>query len=356
MTVLVYLSLLWCVTSLLIYLLVLVSKSSKKVALSDEWPNVSILISLRNEEENVQRLCEQLVQLDYPKEKLEILIGDDDSQDQTLKVLREYETENFKVFSYANEQTGHFGKQKVLKSLYQKSKGEVLLFTDGDMVLQPGWVKAMLPGTDVLKVGVTAVALRGIGSALQNLDWLINEFMIKWLSEKRIYLTAWGNNMAVRRTWLQKVEYESLPESEVEDIALSQAMVQAGARIEITSESSARLWTKPVGLKRILHQRLRWMKGVKRVPIWIYGAMALRLGFLPMVMLLTAFHWQFVFLIVVKMVFHLWFLLKADGRKLNFWSFLSICFYDVYEILLYFSSFVAHVLRVQFDWKGRVYR
>lgn len=356
MTIIEWVVFVSCVASLLIYLLVALSKPSPTLKLPTDLPAVSILISLRNEVENVDTLCQGLQQLDYPHHKLEILIGDDDSQDDTRQMLRKYEGKNIRVFSFGEEQTGHFGKQRVLKKLFKESSGEIILFTDGDMVLQPNWVKGMLPATGVLKVGVTAVAIRSFWSGLQNLDWLLSEWMIRWLAEKGVFLTAWGNNMAIHRNLLDQVGFEDLSESEVEDIALSQALVKMGVNIHICTSANTRLITQPTNVKGILHQRLRWMKGVKKVPSWLYLTMALRLCFLPFVIYLIQIHWLYATLIGIKLGLHSWFLGRADKRKTGWSSFLSICFYDLYEILLYFFSFVAHIFRVRFDWKGRVYK
>src|SRR5437867_5756246 len=56
------------------------------------WPKVSIVISAHNEESVVGRRIENLLALDYPRDRLEILIGSDGSTDRTGEIIRRYRT------------------------------------------------------------------------------------------------------------------------------------------------------------------------------------------------------------------------------------------------------------------------
>ena len=57
---------------------------------NENLPSVSILISAYNEESVIERKIQNLLELDYPKEKLEILIGDDGSADKTAEIVERY--------------------------------------------------------------------------------------------------------------------------------------------------------------------------------------------------------------------------------------------------------------------------
>ena len=63
-------------------------------------PHVSIIISARNEEQNLPECLNSLANLDYPKDKLEIIIIDHDSQDGTYRILNDFAQKNkqFKIF------------------------------------------------------------------------------------------------------------------------------------------------------------------------------------------------------------------------------------------------------------------
>ncbi|MEE1068395.1 MAG: glycosyltransferase [Fibrobacteraceae bacterium] len=67
-------------------------KRKQKSELND-LPKVSILISAFNEEAIIERKIANLLEIDYPKELLEILIGDDGSSDKTAEIVKRYESE-----------------------------------------------------------------------------------------------------------------------------------------------------------------------------------------------------------------------------------------------------------------------
>ncbi|UXP30852.1 glycosyltransferase [Reichenbachiella agarivorans] len=154
--------LLWLVvgSSVLLNLILLVYHPSIQM---DEWsgelPKVSILIAVRNESSNVASLCQTLGQLDYPIEKLQILIGDDASEDDTWMLFKKYAPSHVDIIPFEREKTGQNGKQRVLKSLVARVTGEVVLMTDADMLINSSWVRAMVQYTqeNQLMTGVTLV-------------------------------------------------------------------------------------------------------------------------------------------------------------------------------------------------------
>ena len=115
------------------------------------------------------------------------MLGNDASDDSTLEYLNKYKIDNAKIYSFTNEETGLFGKQKVLRKLVEKSKGDYLLFTDADMTFHPKWVRDMLyvqQQKPMLSVGLTRVSGNNLFERLQNLDWQINQYYVAWMSSK----------------------------------------------------------------------------------------------------------------------------------------------------------------------------
>ncbi|PIB36147.1 hypothetical protein BFP72_12455 [Reichenbachiella sp. 5M10] len=324
-----------------------------------ELPFVSVLVSMRNESANVARLCRALLSLDYPVTKLEILIGDDDSVDDTLALLQEYASGQLRVIHFDGHSTGLYGKHRVLKQLLQQSIGELVLFTDADMLVHPGWVRSMLiprQSIPVLKVGMTLVDGKTRWSQWQNIDWVLNQFLLHELAQRGVYVTAWGNNMAIRREDLDRVCYMDMEESVVEDVALLQGVMRAGGRLEISVAAGSILQTQAEPTwSRLLAQRVRWASGIRGVAVWVKVLLGLKLLFVPAVLVLLIWSpWMFLLFGVRPLLSAL--LLsrfrRESGRTFS-WGW--ICLYEWYELALYFSSFVAYLLPVRYRWKGREY-
>lgn len=95
-------------------------------------PAISIIIPVYNEEKIIRNKIRNTLSLDYPKEKLEILIISDGSTDSTGEIIREYEDEGVKLF----EQPVRKGKASALNRCLQESKNEIVIFSDASIILE----------------------------------------------------------------------------------------------------------------------------------------------------------------------------------------------------------------------------
>ena len=99
----------------------------------EKLPFLSVLIAAFNEEEVIEAKIRSVLQSDYPADKLEIWVGSDNSTDRTNEILSELTKENklvkVRVFK---ERTG---KPDVINQLAEKAKGEVLVITDANVML-----------------------------------------------------------------------------------------------------------------------------------------------------------------------------------------------------------------------------
>ena len=104
-----------------------------------DTPKVSILISAYNEEAVIERKIQNLLELDYPKDKLEILIGDDGSTDKTVEIVERYKDQGITLVKAPQ----NAGKAAMLNRLEKKASGEILLFCDANTMLFPNVVRKL---------------------------------------------------------------------------------------------------------------------------------------------------------------------------------------------------------------------
>ena len=98
-----------------------------------EWPFVSVLISVYNEEKHITQRIENLLALDYPRDKLEILIGSDGSTDRTDELVRRFSDPRVRLHQF--DQRG--GKPSMLNRLIPQTRGELLAFSDANALFAP---------------------------------------------------------------------------------------------------------------------------------------------------------------------------------------------------------------------------
>lgn len=107
-----------------------------------EWPAVTIVFSVYNEERVIRRKLESLLGSDYPRDKLHILIGSDCSTDATNTIIREYAASNASIRLI--EKTDRSGKLKIINELIDLTLTEHLIFTDANVFFEPITVKALV--------------------------------------------------------------------------------------------------------------------------------------------------------------------------------------------------------------------
>ena len=124
----------------------------------NELPNVSIIISARNEEKNIPNLLTSLIQLSYPLNKLQILIVNDRSSDKTAEILKiaENEISILNVIHIKKTPIGWAPKKWALQQAIDKSINEIILQTDADCTFHPDWVQAMISEFRDATVGFVA--------------------------------------------------------------------------------------------------------------------------------------------------------------------------------------------------------
>ncbi len=135
---------------ILIYALSLLRPIKLKTAPFE--PKVSVIITAYNEENDLRAKLENTLQLDYCKEKLEILVASDGSTDRTDDIAREFEPRGVKLF----RQEGRVGKTITQNNAVEKASGEIILFSDATTMYQHDVLQVMLPNFSDPGIGCVA--------------------------------------------------------------------------------------------------------------------------------------------------------------------------------------------------------
>ncbi|NQU24266.1 MAG: glycosyltransferase, partial [Candidatus Nealsonbacteria bacterium] len=103
-------------------------------------PSVSLLISAYNEEAVIARKLENALDLDYPGDKLEILLISDGSMDDTVRIAESFAGRGVDVLDYAERR----GKNGALNAAIPNAVGDVLVFTDANTDYRPDAIRKLV--------------------------------------------------------------------------------------------------------------------------------------------------------------------------------------------------------------------
>ena len=117
-----------------------------------ETPFVSVIIAAYNEERTIEARIRNLLSLDYPKEKLEIIVASDGSTDRTVELARQFENERVKVLDFKENR----GRASVHNDAVKVAKGDILIFTDAETEFREDFVKEIVKMFASPKIGAGA--------------------------------------------------------------------------------------------------------------------------------------------------------------------------------------------------------
>lgn len=231
-------------------------------------PTVSILIPAHNEEMVIAETLEAMMRLNYPNDRLEVIVINDNSSDRTGKIADSYakKYENIKVIHTKPPKAGK-GKSGALNQGLSQSTGEVICVFDADNTPEPEAIYWLTLGLQNDQKAGAVVGKFRVSNANKNLlTRLINieTLTFQWLAQAGRWFwfkmtTIPGTNFAIRRSILEELggwDEKALSE----DTELSFRVYNLGYYIRffpaaITWEQEPEAW------KVWWRQRTRWARG-----------------------------------------------------------------------------------------------
>ena len=165
-------------------------------------PTVTILITAFNEESSIREKIENTLAIEYPREKLEILVASDGSTDRTDEIVPEMADRGVKLF----RQEGRVGKTITQNNAVERATGEIVLFSDATTQYSPAVLRQLLPAFADKGVGCVAGRLVYVDEAETNIGagaksyWNYETFIKTAESRACSLIGASGCLYAVRRS------------------------------------------------------------------------------------------------------------------------------------------------------------
>ncbi|NFE20605.1 glycosyltransferase family 2 protein [Clostridium botulinum] len=237
---------------------------------NEKYPKVSILVPAHNEEKVIGRTVKSILLLNYPKDKMELIVINDNSSDNTKEILKqiqeEYRSYNFKIINTDNI-TGGRGKSNALNIGYKHSSGDFIAVYDADNTPDKNALKYLMETIiEDEHLGAVIGKFRTRNKDRNMLTRFINieTLSFQWMCQAGRWnllnlCTIPGTNFVVRKNIIQKLNGWD-PKAIAEDTEISFRIYELGYKIKFVPYSVT--WEQePENLKVWFKQRTRWAKG-----------------------------------------------------------------------------------------------
>lgn len=246
-------------------------------------PRVSLIIAAWNEEKSIARKLENALKLDYPADKLEIIVASDGSDDATVANARRYATERVIVLDLPRR-----GKIFALNDAVARSTGEILIFSDANAIFARDALQHLAQNfVDPEVGGVCGNQVYSIEEGLsdstghgETLYWNFDKWVKQKESEIGSIVSAHGAIYAIRR----RLYWPPASAAVTDDFAISTGVIEQGYRLVFEPRAIAYEAPMPAA-EREFNRKVRIMnRGLRGVLMrrrllnpWRYGFYAVEL-------------------------------------------------------------------------------
>ncbi len=211
-----------------LWLLVLSRVRNRPVTRKRFTPSVSVVIAARNEERNVPARLENLLRLDYPKERLQIVIVSDGSTDRTAKILEEQFPHIVPVILAESN-----GKAFALNEAIKCVTGEILVFMDARQSVEPNAITELVSCFADAAIGAVSGELVIDAESTVNstgalgIYWRLEKLVRRLESASGSVVGVTGAIYAIRREL-----YTEIPQGTIlDDVLVPMRIVRLGKRV-----------------------------------------------------------------------------------------------------------------------------
>lgn len=232
-------------------------RSTKPTALADgQVPSVSLLIAAYNEEDEIEQRLRNAMLLDYPADRLEVVIASDGSTDRTNGIVRQISSEfpgRIRLFDFPENR----GKASVLNEAVPMLRGEIVVLSDANTTMREDSIRRLTDWFAQPEIGVVCGRLvmtdPKTGNNVDSMYWKYETFLKKCESKLGALLGSNGAIYGIRRDLFPGVPHGTI----IDDFYIPlEAKRRSGCRIVYDTRAVACEETAP-SIRDEFHRRSR---------------------------------------------------------------------------------------------------
>jgi cellulose synthase/poly-beta-1,6-N-acetylglucosamine synthase-like glycosyltransferase len=235
-----------------------------------EYVGVSVIISVRNEEANIKACIESILRQDYPSSYYELIVVNDFSTDNTLKVLAGFgnQIKVYKLSEYlSSEAKFTANKKKAITLAVNEAKYDIILCGDGDCTYGERWISSMMQyhrkyHKKFISGPVDYIDARGFWKNFLLMD-LVSMIGVTAgsIGQKKPVMASGANMLFEKKSFLSLGGYEGNDNiASGDDVFLMQKIfLEDNKAIGFVKNAEAFAYTQaPESFAEFINQRIRW--------------------------------------------------------------------------------------------------
>ena len=328
---------------------------------------VTIVVAARNESAHIQQCIESVLAQEYPDEKLELIVIDDQSTDDTAQLVLRYKDRGVKLISIKREEQS--GKKAAIARGIELASHDLIITTDADCIHPTRWINTMVAFREKSDAVFVAGPVKFNGEQnfferFQSLDFLsLQGITAVAVTNKFINMCNGANLLYTKQAFHAVNGFEDINHIPSGDDMLLMEKISNTFPGEVAYCYSAEaiVTTSPEkSLNSFIQQRIRWAskssayKGfaIKAVLLLVYLINLIVVGFF--IMGLENIEWMknFALLILIKYFVELPFMINVcrffNKSSLIKWFIISQPIHSVYTVVAGLFGLIGN-----YEWKGR---
>ena len=331
---------------------------------------VSVIIPMRNEENNIGNILNDITSQDISEKNYEIIVVDDHSTDNSCEIVLELCNKNPNI-SLLNLPDKDFGKKKAIACGIDNAKANLIVTTDVDCRIKDTWLSTILSFYEIHKpkmmiCPVEILPDKTLFSKLQSLEFASLTGSAAGATGINRPIMCNGANLVFEKEIFRDCK-NKLPEETIsgDDVFLMLAIKKLHRdKILFLKSDKSIVYTKPQAtIREFIQQRIRWTSKSRYysdIDIIFTASMVLIMNIFLLLSIIGifvnfSFFPIFIYLFVLKTIIDLIFLYPVVSffKKRKLLAFL-IPLQLIYPVYISFTGILGNIVR--FRWKGRRYR
>ncbi len=231
---------------------------------------ISLIVPAYNEEQGIARTIKSLLALDYPKEKVEIIVVDDGSSDKTYRIAQTFASSAHPVVKVFTKQNG--GKASAMNLGIGKARGEIVVTMDADSFIRPAALRKMIvyftrPEVMCVSPSMGVYKPKGLWGRIVQIEYYMGVFLRKSFATMNAIHVTPGAFSAYRKQFFTK--YGGFQVGNItEDLEMA-LRIQSNHYVIQNAPRAVAYTSSPESFKALLYQRRRWYIGLMK-NLWVY--------------------------------------------------------------------------------------